>query len=139
MTSRRDHDGGGDRVGIHARLRVVVERDKGPVGDDSRDTLVALEVGADDEIFDCSRVHHHDIRKGQDLGQDSRREERGMLDDHKAALVFIRDADFPEECVRRLTDDLAKGSNNVNIRECACSPWGSSIGRRAKHHHQAQH
>lgn len=138
MTGGRDHYGCSDGIGVHARLRVVVERDEGPVGDDTKDALAALEVRADDEIFDCSCVQQDDIGKGQDSGQDSGGEECGVFDHDKGAIVFIRDADFLQESVCWLTDDLGKVRDAdgavANLVGNPCSPSGSSIGRRAKRH-----
>ena len=107
MTGCRDHNRCGDRVGVHARLRVVVKRDESPVGYNTRDALATLEVCADDKIFHCGCVHHHDVRKGQDARQNRGSKESSVLDDHESTFVFVGDSEFPQEPICGLADDLS--------------------------------
>ena len=90
LTSSGDDDGSSDNVGVHAGLRVVVEGDQSPVGDNTGDALLALEVFANDEVLDGGRVHHDDVRHREDLREDGRREERRVLDHDERALVLER-------------------------------------------------
>ena len=106
VACRRNDDRGGDDIRVHARLRVVVERDERPVRDDARDALAALEVLAHDEVLDGRRIHHHHVRQREHLGQDRRREQRGVLDDDERALVLEGHAELREEAVCGLADDL---------------------------------
>ena len=106
VTRRADHDRGSNDVRVHARLRVVVERDERPVRHDTRNALLALEVLANDQVLDGRRIHEHDIRHRQDTRKNGGREERGVFDHDECTLVFERNADFREETVCWLADNL---------------------------------
>ena len=67
MASGGDNDWGRDRVGVHARLGVVVQSNECPVSHNSGDSLIASEVLVDDKVFDSSRIHQDNIRHRKDL------------------------------------------------------------------------
>lgn len=96
-----------DGVGVHAGLVIVVHRDKSPVGDDTGDAD-ALLGGTGDEVLDAGGVEQLDVGKLQDLGQDGRGEQRGVLDDDVVALVLVRDTDLAEEGISRLAHDHSR-------------------------------
>lgn len=108
-----DHDGGRDDVRVHARLRIVVERDERPVRDDARDALPALEVLADDEVLDGRRVHEDDVGHREDAREDGRGEQGCVLHDDEGAFVLERNTDLCEEAVCGLTDDLGDDEKGI--------------------------
>ena len=86
----------------------MVQSDQSPVRDNTGDTLAALEVLADDKVLDGSRVHHNHVRHSQNLGEHGGREERRVLDNDEATLVFEGDTKLGEEAVGGLADDLSR-------------------------------
>lgn len=74
MASRRDDDWRVDRVWVHARLGVVVERHEGPVGDYTSDThgmrVGGRGRGTRKQVFDAGGVKELDVGEGEDLGEE---------------------------------------------------------------------
>jgi len=85
----------------------MVECDQSPVGDNSRDTLLAFVVFMDDEVLDSGGVHHNDVGHSKDTREEGRSEESGVFHDDICTFVLVWHFNFPEEPVGRFTDDLA--------------------------------
>jgi len=84
----------------------MVECDECPVCYHPCNALTALEICPNDEIFYCSCVHQDDIGEGQDARKDRGSKEGSVLDNDEVSLVFVWDAELPQEPVGWLTDNL---------------------------------
>ena len=104
MASSRDHHRRVDGVRVHARLVVVVQRHKRPVGHDARDAHAAL-IRSGDKILDSRGIEQLHIRHAQHLAQHGAGEQRRVPHDDEVALVLERHADLAQEGVGRLAHD----------------------------------
>ena len=84
----------------------MVQGNKRPVGNNTRDSLLSLVILMYHEIFYGGGVHHDDVGFGEDLGEEGGGEEGGVLDDDEVALVLVGDAELAEERVSGLSDNL---------------------------------
>ena len=86
-----------------------MHRHKSPVGDHAGNANCIGVVGgrcrARDEVLDSRGVEQLDVGELQDLGQQSRRKEGGVLDDNKVALVLVWHTNLIQEELSRLTHD----------------------------------
>lgn len=57
-----------------------MHRDKGPIGDDTSNADISIRISPSDQVFDCRGIEKLDIRKGEDLGQESRSKERLIVE-----------------------------------------------------------
>ena len=117
MSSSTNNYGRCDGVGVHAGLGVMVERNQGPISDDSSDALVPGVVGVDDEVLNGGGIHHDDVGLRKDLGEEGGCEESGVLDDDEVAFVLVGDAELSKEVVGGLADDL-RMTNKVAYYAC---------------------
>lgn len=133
VARRADDDGRGDDVRVHARLRVVVERDERPVRDDARDALAAWGrvegVGADDEVLDGGGVHEDDVGEREHAGENGGCEERGVLHDDERPFVFERHPELGEEAVCGLAHDHGRHELAAEPCAAACSGRDADEGR----------
>ena len=96
VVARRAHDDRrGDHVRVHARLRVVVERDERPVRHDARDALRGglgrgERVGRDDEVLDRGRVEEDDVGE-REHARERRLEGRDVLVSEGSVRAVRRD------------------------------------------------
>lgn len=105
----------------------MVERYKSPVGDDTGD-LDFLDVtagaGAGHQILDASGVEELDVGEGEDLGEEGRREERGVLDDHvvgHVGVLFVGHAQLVQEELSRATHDHRREELTTQPGTTTCS------------------
>lgn len=121
MASSGDDDGGIDGVRIHARLIIMMHGYQRPVGDNTGDADTAIRKMTRDEILDSSCIEELDIGKLKDLGQDGRREERGMLHNDVVTLIFVGNTNLTEESIRWLTHDHSREELATEPSATACT------------------
>ena len=120
MAGRADDERCVDGVGVHAGLVVVVHADEGPVGDDAGNAKFLTCGGrTGDEVFDGCCVEELDVGEAEDLGEKSRGEESGVLDNDVGAFVFVGDAEIAKE-------DVARFAHHHGAEELAAEPGSSA-------------
>ncbi|SRR6266576_4101515 len=108
MPRGRDDDGSSNGVGVHARLRVVVQSHQSPVGNNTSHALLSFKVSVDDQVFYRRCIKQDDIGHGKHFRQERGSEQRRMFDYDKCSLVLIRNTKLLKERIRRFSDDLGK-------------------------------
>lgn len=112
MSSGRYDDWSGDRVWVHARLRIVIQSNQRPVSDNSCNALISFEVLVDNQIFYRSCIHQNYIWHDQNLGQQGRREQSSVLHHDESTFIFVWDSDFSQEAICWLADNLDNDAIN---------------------------
>jgi hypothetical protein len=87
----------------------VVHRNESPVGDNTSDAdcvgVARCRGWAGDEVLDSCGVEQLDVGELQDLGQQGRCKESGMLNDDKVTFILVRHTNLVQEELCRLAHD----------------------------------
>jgi hypothetical protein len=85
-------------------------------------------VGGELKLIASNGSWTHHVRHGEHLRENSRGEERRVLDDNEVALVLKGDTKLGEEAVCRLANDLNTTLVNTELRHLGSNdalPWES--------------
>mmetsp|Transcript_16265 Transcript_16265/g.38177 ORF Transcript_16265/g.38177 Transcript_16265/m.38177 type:complete len:204 (+) Transcript_16265:377-988(+) len=95
------NDFGLNDLGVHARLRVMVLCDQGPIRHHTADAYSLLFLPYE-EVLHCHCIEELHVLTQQRCAHDRRHEERRMLDDDVVTFVIVGHLQLVEQRVRRL-------------------------------------